>query len=88
VRAAAGGTGVEVFSPGGDDCAAAGPGEPCGTLYRIEARAPGAPPWLARFEARAAADAERTFGLGRLFEPFVPLVATAPPLARTYLLVR
>jgi hypothetical protein len=88
VRAVAGGTGVEVFSPGGDDCAAAGPGAPCGTLYRIEARAPGAPPWLARFEARAAADAERTFGLGRLFEPFVPLAATAPPLARTYLLVR
>lgn len=88
VRAGAGGTGVRVFSPGGDDCAAAGEGEPCGTLYRIEARAPGAPPWLARFEAREAADAERTFGLGRLFEPFLPLAATAPPLARSYLLVR
>lgn len=88
VRAAPAGTGVEVFSPGGDDCAAAGEGEPCGTLYRIEARAPGAPPWLARFEARAAADAERTFGLGRLFEPFIPLAAAAPPLARSYLLVR
>ncbi len=88
VRAAAGGAGVEVFSPGGDDCAAAGEGEPCGTLYRIEARAAGAPPWLARFEARQAADAERTFGLGRLFEPFLPLAAGAPPLARTYLLVR
>lgn len=87
VRAGAG-TGVDVFSPGGDDCVSVGEGEPCGTLYRIEARAPGAPPWLARFEARAAADAERTFGLGRLFEPFLPLAATAPPLARTYLLVR
>ena len=88
VRAAAGGTGVEVFSPGGDDCVSAGEGEPCGTLYRIEARAPGAPPWLADFEAREAADAERTFGLGRLFEPFIPLAAAAPPLARSYLLVR
>jgi len=88
VRAAAGGAGVEVFSPGGDDCVAAGEGQPCGTLYRIEARAPGAPPWLADFEAREAADAERTFGLGRLFEPFLPLAAGAPPLARTYLLVR
>jgi hypothetical protein len=84
----ASGTGVEVFSPGGDDCAAAGEGEPCGTLYRIEARAPGAPPWLARFEAREAADAERTFGLGRLFEPFHSPASSAPPLARTYLLVR
>jgi hypothetical protein len=84
----AGGTGIDVFSPGGDDCAAAEEGEPCGTLYRVEARAPGAPPWLARFEAREAADAERTFGLGRLFEPFLPLAATAPPLARSYLLVR
>ncbi|HLL81634.1 MAG TPA: hypothetical protein VK420_03245, partial [Longimicrobium sp.] len=88
VRAAAGGTGLYVFSPGGDDCTAAGEGEPCGTLYRIEARAPGAPPWLARFEAREAADAERTFGLGRLFEPFLPLAGSAPPLARSYLLVR
>lgn len=88
VRATRGGTGVEVFSPGGDDCMAAGEGQPCGTLYRIEARAPGAPPWLAEFEAREAADAERTFGLGRLFEPFLPLATSAPPLARTYLLVR
>ncbi|MBV9773017.1 MAG: hypothetical protein JO040_03670 [Gemmatimonadetes bacterium] len=88
VRAGAGGTGIDVFSPGGDDCVAADEGEPCGTLYRIEARAPGAPPWLALFEAREAADAERTFGLGRLFEPFLPLAAAAPPLARTYLLVR
>jgi hypothetical protein len=77
-----------VFSPGGDDCASAGEGEPCGTLYRIEARTPGAPAWLARFEARQASDAERTFGLGRLFEPFHPLAASAPPLAMTYLLVR
>lgn len=83
----ASGMGVEVF-PGGDDCAAAGDGQPCGTLYRIEARAPGAPPWLARFEAREAADAERTFGLGRLFEPFHSPASAAPPLARTYLLVR
>jgi hypothetical protein len=88
VRAATRETGIDVFSPGGDDCASAVEGEPCGTLYRIEARAPGAPPWLARFEAREAADAERTFGLGRLFEPFLPLAASAPPLARTYLLVR
>ena len=84
----ASGIAVDVFSPGGDDCDAAGDGEPCGTLYRIEARAPGAPPWLARFEAREAADAERTFGLGRLFEPFQSPAAAAPPLARTYLLVR
>ncbi len=88
VRAGVGGTGVDVFSPGGDDCLSVGEDEPCGTLYRIEARAPGAPPWLTRFEAREAADAERTFGLGRLFEPFLPLAATAPPLARTHLLVR
>lgn len=88
VRARAGGTDLDVFSPGGDDCASVGEGEPCGTLYRIEAHAPGAPPWLGRFEARDAADAERTFGLGRLFEPFLPLAAAAPPLARSYLLVR
>ncbi|HSU17495.1 hypothetical protein [Longimicrobium sp.] len=88
LRAGADGSGIDVFSPGGDDCVSVSEGEPCGTLYRIEARAPGAPPWLPRFEAREAADAERTFGLGRLFEPFLPLGATAPPLARTYLLVR
>ncbi|HEX8271789.1 MAG TPA: hypothetical protein VF615_03990 [Longimicrobiaceae bacterium] len=88
VRAGERGTGVRVFSPGGDDCASVDEGEPCGTLYRIEARAVGAPPWLDRFEAREAADAERTFGLGRLFEPFLPRAADAPPLARAYLLVR
>lgn len=88
VRAGAGGRGVDVFSPGGDDCVSVTEGEPCGTLYRIEVRAPGAPPWLSRFEAREAADAERTFGLGRLFEPFLPLAAAAPPLARAHLLVR
>lgn len=88
VRAGAGGTGLRVFSPGGDDCTAAEAGQPCGTLYRIEARPPGAPPWLADFEAREAADAERTFGLGRLFEAFLPLAGAAPPLARSYLLVR
>lgn len=88
VRVGARGTSIDVFSPGGDDCLSVGEGEPCGTLYRIEVRAPGAPPWLAGFEAREAADAERTFGLGRLFEPFLPLAAAAPPLARTYLLVR
>jgi len=86
VHVGAGGTGVDVF--GGDACTSVAEGDPCGALYRVEARAPGAPPWLADFEAREAADAERTFGLGRLFEPFLPLAATAPALARTYLLVR
>jgi hypothetical protein len=86
VRVGAGAAGVDVF--GGDACTSVDEDAPCGVLVRLEARAPAAPPWLARFEAREAADAERTFGLGRLFEPFLPLEATAPPLARTYLLVR
>jgi hypothetical protein len=88
VRVAAGGPMLDVFSPGGDDCRSVGKGDPCGTLYRVELRASGAPVWLSDFEARQAADAERTFGLGRLFEPFLPLARAAPPLVRTYLLVR
>ncbi|HYH79617.1 MAG TPA: hypothetical protein VEX86_07460 [Longimicrobium sp.] len=88
VRVGADGTAVDVFSPGGDDCLSVRKGEPCGTLYRIEVRVPGAPAWLSAVEAREAADAERTFGLGRLFAPFLPLAGTSPPLARTYLLVR
>ena len=35
-----------------------------------------------------AGDPERTFGLGRLFEPFISRAPSAPPLARVYLLVR
>ena len=87
VRLARGGRGLEVFSPGGDDCVE--PSDPCGTLYRVELRPAGVPSWLSGCDAREAADAERTFGLGRLFEPFrARAAASAPPLARAYLLVR
>ncbi|MFL5386458.1 MAG: hypothetical protein ACJ8GN_28395 [Longimicrobiaceae bacterium] len=79
---------LEVFSPGGDDCRAAPPSEPCGTLYRLELYPTGAPAWLAELEARDASDVERTFGLGRLFEPFRANAAATPPLARAYLMVR
>lgn len=89
VRLAQDGRGLEVYSPGGDDCAAAEPADPCGTLYRLELRPAGVPAWLAAFDAREAADQERTFGLGRLFESFQARAAgSAPPLARAYLLVR
>jgi hypothetical protein len=79
---------LSVFSPGGDDCLAARPGEPCGTLYRLDLRPRGVPTWLGAFEASEAGDRERTFGLGTLFEPFIHQDASAPPLARVYLLVR
>jgi hypothetical protein len=79
---------LSVFSPGGDDCRQAAATEPCGTLYRLELRPGGIPAWLGEFEASGAADRERTFGLGRLFEPFTSRAASAPPLARVYLLVR
>lgn len=89
VRVTPDGRALSVFSPGGDDCRAARkPGDPCGTLYRLDLRPAGTPAWLAEFEADQAADLERTFGLGRLFEPFIPQAASAPPLARVYLLVR
>jgi hypothetical protein len=84
----ASGRGLEVFSPGGDDCRAAKEDEPCGTLYRVELFPAGTPAWLAELEARDASDVERTFGLGRLFERFRASAATSPPLARAYLLVR
>jgi len=88
VRVDAGGRALDVFSPGGDDCQAAGENEPCGTLYRLELYPTGAPAWLEQLEARDAADVERTFGLGRLFESFRANVTSTPPLARAYLLVR
>jgi hypothetical protein len=88
VRVATDGRALDVFSPGGDDCLAAKAGEPCGTLYRLDLRPQGVPTWLAQFEAPEAGDPERTFGLGRLFEPFISLAPSAPPLARVYLLVR
>jgi hypothetical protein len=80
--------GLDVFSPGNDVCTAAAEGDPCGTLYRLELYPLGAPGWLGELEARDAADAERTFGLGRLFVPFAANPAGTAPLARTYLLVR
>jgi hypothetical protein len=88
VRVLDAGRTLEVFSPGADDCRAAGATEPCGTLYRLELYPTGAPAWLAELEARDASDVERTFGLGRLFEPFRANAAASPPLARAYLLVR
>jgi hypothetical protein len=87
VRLAADGRGLEVFSPGGDACRSVREGDPCGTLYRLELYPTGAPGWLPQLEARDAADVERTFGLGRLFEGFRASPATTP-LARAYLLVR
>ncbi|HEX2206062.1 MAG TPA: hypothetical protein VHG93_00150 [Longimicrobium sp.] len=88
VRVTPDGRTLSVFSPGGDDCRAAAEGDPCGALYRLDLRPAGTPAWLAQFEAAEAADRERTFGLGRLFEAFIPQAASAPPLARVYLLVR
>jgi hypothetical protein len=88
VRVLDAGRTLEVFSPGADDCRAAGATEPCGTLYRLELYPTGAPAWLAELEARDASDVERTFGLGRLFEPFRANTASSPPLVRAYLLVR
>lgn len=88
VRVSPDGRALSVFSPGGDDCRAARQGDPCGALYRLDLRPVGSPAWLAEFEAAEAADRERTFGLGRLFEPFIAQAASAPPLARVYLLVR
>lgn len=88
VRVTPDGRALTVFSPGGDDCKAAKASDPCGMLYRLDLRPAGTPVWLAEFEAAEAADLERTFGLGRLFEPFIPQAASAPPLARVYLLVR
>jgi hypothetical protein len=88
VRLGGNGLELDVYSPGGDDCDAAAEGEPCGTLYRVELRAAGAPDWLTSLEARQASDRERTFGLGRLFEPFRARAAAAPPLLKAYLLVR
>ncbi len=87
VRVDAGGRALDVFSPGGDDCQSVGETDPCGTLYRLELYPAGAPAWLEQLEARDAADVERTFGLGRLFESF-RAGARTPPLARAYLLVR
>lgn len=88
VRVSEDGREVRVFSPGGDDCLAAAPSEPCGTLYRLELRPGGSPAWLSDFEAKDAADRERTFGLGRLFESFVAQAPSAQPAARVYMLVR
>lgn len=88
VRVDAAGRALQVFSPGGDDCRAAAEEDPCGTLYRVELFPTGTPAWIADLEARDARDAERTFGLGRLFERFRANAAATPPLARAYLLVR
>jgi hypothetical protein len=88
VRVTDDGRALSVFSPGGDDCRAVKPGEPCGTLYRLDLRPAGTPAWLGEFAAADASDQERTFGLERLFEPFSPQAASAPALARVYLLVR
>jgi hypothetical protein len=88
VRVDASGRTLDVFSPGGDDCRAAGEGDPCGTLVRLELYPAGVPSWLPELEARDASDAERTFGLGRLFESFRANTAATSPLARAYLLVR
>ena len=51
----------EFFSRGADNPA---------FLYRIELRPTGVPGWLQDFDAEAAGDPLRTFGLGRLFERF------------------
>ena len=88
VRVTDEGRALSVFSPGGDACLGLRAGEPCGTLYRLDLRPGGLPRWLEEFEAPEAGDPERTFGLRRLFEPFIPEAASAPPIARVYLLVR
>jgi hypothetical protein len=57
-------------------------------LYRIELRPAGDPAWLERYDAEGASDAQRTYGLGRLFESFRardPRAST--PVVRLYAVV-
>jgi hypothetical protein len=64
-------------------------GSPDRNLYRIEVLPTGEVPWLSEFDAASAGDAERTLGLGRLFELFRSLAqADSPsPVQRAYLVV-
>ena len=58
------------------------------SLYRLQLHPAGAPSWLDAFDAESAADARRTYGLGRLFESFRaadPLAA--PAVVRAYAVV-
>jgi len=57
-------------------------------LYRIELHPAGEPAWLERYDAEAAADARRTYGLGRLFESFRARDPRATaPVVRLYAVV-
>jgi hypothetical protein len=57
-------------------------------LYRIELHPAGDPAWLERYDAERAADAQRTYGLGRLFESFRARdPRTAAPVVRLYAVV-
>lgn len=57
-------------------------------LYRIQLHPAGDPAWLERYDAERAADARRTYGLGRLFESFRARdPRAAPPVVRLYAVV-
>jgi hypothetical protein len=57
-------------------------------LYRLELRAAGEPVWLEAYDAERAADARRTYGLGRLFESFRAADPRAgAPVIRLYAVV-
>ena len=57
-------------------------------LYRIQLHPAGDPAWLERYDAERAADAQRTYGLGRLFESFRARdPRTAAPVVRLYAVV-
>jgi hypothetical protein len=57
-------------------------------LYRLELRPAGEPAWLDAYDAEAAGDTRRTYGLGRLFESFRAAdPGTAPPALRLFVVV-
>jgi hypothetical protein len=64
-------------------------GSPERHLYRVELIPTGEARWLSDFDAANAGDAERTFGLGRLFELFRSFAQSAEPapVQRAYVVV-
>jgi hypothetical protein len=57
-------------------------------LYRLDLHPTGEPSWLATFDAESATDAQRTFGLGRLFESFRARdPRSVPAVLRAYVVV-
>ena len=57
-------------------------------LYRVELHPDGEPVWLERYDADAAGEPRRTYGLSRLFEGFRAVdPAAVPPVFRLYAVV-